>query len=73
MSGKVLVPGDGDYDDARRIWNAEIDRRPAVIARCTSAADVAAAVTVRGDRRAGDRRTRWGARHRPGTQWWTTA
>ena len=50
MSGKVLVPGDGDYDDARRIWNAAIDRRPAVIARCTSATDVAAAVTYAAQR-----------------------
>jgi len=44
MSGKVLAPGDGDYDDARRLWNAAIDLHPAVIARCASASDVAAAV-----------------------------
>lgn len=44
MTGAVLVAGDDGYDDARRVWNADIDRRPAVIARCTCAADVTAAV-----------------------------
>ena len=44
MVGVVLVAGEDGYDDARRVWNADIDRRPAVIARCTCAADVAAAV-----------------------------
>jgi FAD/FMN-containing dehydrogenase len=42
--GQVLAPGDDAYDDARQIWNGAIDRRPALIARCTSAADVGAAV-----------------------------
>ena len=44
MSGAVFVPGDPGYDDARRVWNAAIDRRPAVIAQCVTAQDVACAV-----------------------------
>jgi hypothetical protein len=44
MVGDVLVVGDDGYDDARRVWNADVDRRPAIIARCRSAADVSAAV-----------------------------
>jgi len=45
MSGPVTGPADPDYDEARRVWNAGIDRHPAMIARCAPAADVAAAVT----------------------------
>ena len=42
--GEVLQPHHTGYDEARRIWNGAVDRRPAVIARCASTADVAAAV-----------------------------
>jgi FAD/FMN-containing dehydrogenase len=44
MRGSVLRPDDDGYDGARRIWNGMIDRRPAVIARCTGPADVVAAI-----------------------------
>jgi FAD/FMN-containing dehydrogenase len=44
LQGQVLLPGEDGYHQARQVWNAMVDRRPAVIARCTSPADVAAAV-----------------------------
>ena len=44
ISGRVLRPGDDGYDAARRVHNGLVDRTPAVIIRCQSAADVAAGV-----------------------------
>ena len=44
LQGEVLTPQDAGYDDARRVWNADIDGRPAVVARCRTTADVVAAV-----------------------------
>lgn len=43
--GEVLQPNTTAYDAARRVWNHAIDRYPSVILRCTSTADVQAAVT----------------------------
>ena len=40
LRGNLLLPDDKDYDDARALWNAMIDNRPALIARCVGAADV---------------------------------
>jgi FAD/FMN-containing dehydrogenase len=42
--GEVITPGDAPYHDARRLWNALHDRRPAAIVRPTSAAEVATAI-----------------------------
>lgn len=42
--GAVLLPDDAGYDEVRQIWNAMIDRKPALIARCTSAEDVVQAI-----------------------------
>ena len=41
--GRVIAPDDGDYDAARRSYNAAVDGRPAAIVRCTGTSDVAAA------------------------------
>jgi FAD/FMN-containing dehydrogenase len=40
LRGESLQPGEAGYDEARKIWNGMIDKRPAFIARCTGVADV---------------------------------
>lgn len=44
VRGEVLRPDEAGYEDAREVWNATIDKHPALIARCAGVADVIAAV-----------------------------
>ena len=44
LQGDLITPDDAGYDDARTLYNAMIDKHPALIVRCANAADVAAAV-----------------------------
>ncbi len=44
LSGHLVEPTDAAYDEARRVWNGMIDRRPAAIARCATVTDVVTCV-----------------------------
>jgi FAD/FMN-containing dehydrogenase len=50
VPSELLTPADEHYDDARRVWNGAIDRRPELIARCKGADDVAAALRLARER-----------------------
>lgn len=50
LRGVLLLPGDPSYDEARTLWNAMIDRRPALIARCLGVADVVTCVNFARER-----------------------
>ena len=45
LRGALLFPGDEGYDTSRTVWNAMIDRKPALVARCAGVADIRQAVT----------------------------
>ena len=45
LQGDALLPADDGYDAARTLWNGSMDRRPAVVVRALTAADVSAAIT----------------------------
>ena len=49
MRGTLALPGEDGYEAARTIWNAMIDRRPAVVAQCMGAADVIKTVKLARD------------------------
>src|SRR5918912_2419883 len=44
LRGELIQPADPGYDEARKVYNGMIDKRPRLIARCVNAADVIAAV-----------------------------
>jgi FAD/FMN-containing dehydrogenase len=44
LAGRLVRPGDGDYDSVRKVHNGLVDRRPALVVRCREAADAAAGV-----------------------------
>ena len=46
FKGDIIGPDHADYEHARLVWNAMIDRRPGLILRCTSTQDVVAAVNA---------------------------
>lgn len=46
FSGELVRPGNGGYDDARRIFNGLVDKRPALIARCRGSVDVVSALAL---------------------------
>jgi FAD/FMN-containing dehydrogenase len=48
LRGGVILAGEPDYDTARRVWNGNVDRRPALIARCATSAEVQHAVRFAG-------------------------
>jgi FAD/FMN-containing dehydrogenase len=46
VRGTILLPGDSGFDAARMVWNAMVDRKPAVIVRCAGAADIVQALAL---------------------------
>ena len=61
VTGQVLEPGDDGYDDARRVWNGMIDRRPVAIVRAATVGDIAPTIRARSR----SRRAAGGAWRRP--------
>ena len=47
LRGALLLPEDAGYEETRQVWNGMIDKRPALIVRCTGVADVLAFIAAR--------------------------
>ncbi|MGH7749699.1 MAG: FAD-binding oxidoreductase, partial [Candidatus Dormibacteria bacterium] len=50
LGNRLLRPGDEEYEQRRHVWNGMVDKRPELIARCASGADVVAAVNLARER-----------------------
>jgi len=50
LSGELITPADAAYDEARRVWNGMIDKRPLAIARCSGVADVMSVINYARDK-----------------------
>lgn len=50
VSGHLLAPGDTGFDEARAVWNAMIDRRPAAIVRASAVDDIAPTIALARER-----------------------
>ena len=46
INGRIITPDDADYDQARRVFMGDVDRRPAMIVRVADAADVSRVITL---------------------------
>ena len=49
FSGQLLRPGDAGYDEARRVHNGMVDKKPALVARCRGVADIVDAIKIARD------------------------
>ncbi len=72
MRGPVILPGDSDYDAARAVYNAMIDRHPAAVGRCRDVADVIACVRFAAEHRI-DLAVRGGGHNAAGLGVWDDA
>ena len=59
VRGELVQPGDAQYDAARMVYNAMIDKRPALIVRCVDVADVIHAVNFGRDHRLVEDQSLW--------------
>ena len=46
LQGTIILPGDNAYEDARKIWNGIIDKKPGLMVKCREAADVISCVNL---------------------------